>query len=236
MEGQEHNIDGKIAKVVLTKPIKDPVTKDKFWDTTVVFKRDYGTEHTQTFKDAAHLNAIKVFYPTLDSPIPTEKDFKVADFFENFDENKRAELESCIAGMMEKCDLDETERTSWKDLLASIPTHSSLVSNLAPFILPLPQSGSCYREKKSKTLPIVVTHQNFPTRSRQKVLKIHDQEMDLKLQALRKGDFVDLQVGVTNCLQYPFDFVVAQVIEDVSKKDTTNPETLINFQISAFHT
>jgi hypothetical protein len=239
MEGQEHDFEGKIGKIVFTTPVKDPVTKEKFWQTKVAFKNDDGTERTEMFKDSAQLHAIKIFYSTLDSPLPTEKDFNVAQFYEKFDADKRAELKADIDGMVQKCHLDEAERTSWINLLSSIPAQASLVENVATFALPLPQIGSCFRVNRSRDLPIdngvravdVVTHRKFTATSRQKLLKMQDQERDEKLLALKKGDFVVLQLGVTNCVQYPFSFVVAQVIEDVSSKDTTNAETLIHFQI-----
>ena len=98
MEGQEHDFEGKIGKIVFTTPVKDPVTKAKFWQTKVVFKFDDGTERTEMFKDAAQLNAIKIFYTTLDGPLPTDnlKDFNVAQFYERIDANKRAELKADI--------------------------------------------------------------------------------------------------------------------------------------------
>ena len=103
MEGQEHGFEGKIGKIVFTTPVKDPVPKEKFWQTNVVFKNDDGTERTEMFKDPAQLHAIKIFYTTLDSPLPTEKDINVAQFFEKIDADKRAELKADIDGMIQKC-------------------------------------------------------------------------------------------------------------------------------------
>jgi hypothetical protein len=79
----------------------------------------------------------------------------------------------------------------------------------------------------------VVTHANFNSRERQKtnLAQEIEHQKQTKMESLKKGDFVVLQVGVTNCAAYPFNFVIAQVIEDVSCKDTTNPDTLIQFQI-----
>ena len=34
-----------------------------------------------------------------------------------------------------------------------------------------------------------------------------------------------------NCPSYQFDFVIAQVIEDVTQLDTTDPETELKFQV-----
>jgi hypothetical protein len=79
----------------------------------------------------------------------------------------------------------------------------------------------------------VVTHTNFPERARQNTLKVQkqDNEANMKLEPLKKGDFAVIQVGVRNRAAYPFEFVVGQVIEDLSSKDTTNPDTVIQFQI-----
>jgi hypothetical protein len=51
------------------------------------------------------------------------------------------------------------------------------------------------------------------------------------LESLHTGDFVLLEVSVENCPTYHFNFVIAQVIGDVTQLDTTNPDTEINFQV-----
>jgi hypothetical protein len=120
-------------------------------------------------------------------------------------------------------------------------SEAALLHNVELFALPSPQAESCYRQPNSQNLPIdtgirsvdVVTHTNFRERDRQRTLKVkkQDNEAKIKLEPLKKGDFAVLQVGVTNCVSYPFEFVVGQVIEDLSTKDTTNPDTVIQFQI-----
>lgn len=52
-----------------------------------------------------------------------------------------------------------------------------------------------------------------------------------QFRAALKGDFVVLQVEVSNCPAYPFNFVVAQVIGEIGGVDTTNSETILEFQI-----
>jgi hypothetical protein len=241
MECQEHNFEGYgLGKIISTKPIKDPLSKEKFWDTEVLFKNEDGTEQTQFFKRPAYLDAIQLF-DTTEHSLPTETNFMLADLFSKFDDNKRKELISNIAMMTEKCQLAEEEKTSWHNLLQSIPLKPTDILDIEPFRLPDKQSICCFRQHETQKLPIdsgirqvdVVVHSKFSSRSRQKTIKAQEQDSktESKLQALKKGDFVVLQVGVTNCIAYTFNFVIAQVVEDVSGKDTTDPDTLILFQV-----
>jgi hypothetical protein len=75
----------------------------------------------------------------------------------------------------------------------------------------------------------VVTHQNFAAPARMRSLK--SAEDPNRLRAIGKGDFVVLQISVTNCASYAWNFVVGQVICDVQDLDTTDPETVMEFQI-----
>jgi hypothetical protein len=80
----------------------------------------------------------------------------------------------------------------------------------------------------------VVTHSQFTSSSRRKQIKISQQEDRCKLgelDPLKKGDFVLLQVAVSNCPTYPFQFVIAQVVGDISQIDTTHADSLIEFQV-----
>ena len=112
------------------------------------------------------------------------------------------------------------------------------IQDIYPFKLPLPQTA-LYTRHKVILLPIdngirevdVVTHNTFPESARRKILKLHEQDNQCALQSLKKGDFVVLQIDVLNCATYPFKFVIGQIIEDVSGKDTTNPDTKILFQL-----
>jgi hypothetical protein len=242
MEGQEHEFEGiGLGKVLSSKPLKDPVTKDKSWQTEVMFRKPSGEDEIQLFTFPANDHAIQIFYETPEHPLPTAADFRVAAFYVKFDAVKRAELEENIGMMVEKCQLNNDEKTNWNFVLQSIPSEAALLQNVELFALPSPQAESCYRQPKSQNLPIdtgirsvdVVTHTNFRERDRQRTLKVkkQDNEAKMKLEPLKKGDFAVLQVGVTNCVSYPFEFVVGQVIEDLSTKDTTNPDTVIQFQI-----
>jgi hypothetical protein len=169
------------------------------------------------------------------------EDFKVAEFCAKMDQQNRDELQQNITAMIQKCQLSESESHSWTSFLDSIPKQPSDVQNIEPFCLPSPQDICCYRQFQREPLPLdsgirqidVVTHAHFTSRERQKTILAQDIEnqKQSKMESLKKGHFVVLQVEVKNCAAYPFDFVIAQVIEDVSGKDTTDPDTLILFQI-----
>ena len=58
-----------------------------------------------------------------------------------------------------------------------------------------------------------------------------EQNAVAKLEPLKKGEYVILQVEVANCPMYPFNFVVAQLIGDVAGLDTSDPDTKLNFQV-----
>jgi hypothetical protein len=242
MEGQEHEFEGiGLGKVLSTKPLKDPITKEKSWQTEVLFRKQNGENEIRLFTLPANEDAIQMFYETPECPLPSSKDFRVAAFYAKFDADKRAELEENIGMMMDKCQLNDDDKANWNFVLQSIPSEAALLQDVEPFALPSTQTDCCYRQPKSQKLPIdtgirpvdVVTHTNFPERARQKTLKVQQQanEANMKLEPLKKGDFAVLQVGVTNCVAYPFEFVIGQVNEDLSSKDTTNEDTLIQFQI-----
>jgi hypothetical protein len=152
MESQQHHFEEYgLGMVVSTKPIKDPLTKEKFWETEVVFKNEDGTERKQLFKRPTYLDAIQLFY-VVENPLPTEESFGVADFYQKIDEKKREELHSNIAMMIEKCSLSDSEKSSWKDLLESIPQQVSCVKDRQAFCLPEKQIICCYRAEKTSDI------------------------------------------------------------------------------------
>jgi hypothetical protein len=241
MESEEHAFDDfGPAKVISTDPFRDPLSKEKFWNTQIVYKKEDGTEEKATIKRPANLDAIQIFYPDL-HPLPSPKHFQLAAFYEKFDDAKRAELQSNIESMMEKCELSELDRNDWRTVLPIPNQVADLKENAVPFALPAPQTVSCVRQQKVLTLPVdtgfrkvdVVTHAAFRASARKRTEKAQEQELHQNgpLESLKKGDFVVLQVGITNCKEYPFDFVIAQVIADCSNIDTKNAETPIRFQV-----
>jgi hypothetical protein len=106
-----------------------------------------------------------------------------------------------------------------------------------PFLLPTPQNGTYERHSSRQILatdtglrPVdVVTHQQFSGSMRKRALDAVDDCH--KLQPIHKGDFIVLDLIVSNCPQYEWKFVVAQVIGDVAQVDTADPESLLEFQM-----
>jgi hypothetical protein len=237
MQGSEYDFEDFGSGVVLsTVPERDPVTKEKFWLTEVKFKNPDGSDFIRTFKNPSSSDAIQIFYPNEGTPLPDLKDFGLAPFDEKFTFEARHALQECINQMMLKCDFSQEEKDDWQQFLSNIPLQLSDIQT-QPFMLPTPQLGAYNRHDSRASLQIdnglrpvdVVTHRNFSTTSRKKALNAVE---DLsKLQPLEKGNFVVLQISVTNCPAYAWNFVVAQVIGDVSNLDTTDADTMLELQI-----
>ena len=104
-------------------------------------------------------------------------------------------------------------------------------------LLPSAQTGAYSRHGLAPRLPVdkglrpidVVTHKNFTTTARTKATKAAEDPN--RLRPLDKGQFLVLQLSVDNTHSYTWNFVVAQLIEDVSDIDTTDPESMLEFQI-----
>ena len=62
-------------------------------------------------------------------------------------------------------------------------------------------------------------------------MDLQQQDTITRLEPLKKGDYVVLQVSVQNCEKYPFSFVIARVIGNLTGLDTTHPDTLLDFQV-----
>jgi hypothetical protein len=190
-----------------------------------------------TVKRPANSDAIQMFYTSPEMQLPGNEQFNLAEFSPSFDEEARLDLENQIHTMMDKCSFSDNEVQSWKLFLQAIPLKVTDVLGVEDFCLPLPQTSE-YVRHKAIPLPLdtgiravdVVTHRAFPEAARQKAVRTQQRENPC-LQCLKKGDFVVLQMTVSNCASYPFDFVIAQVIEDVSNKDTTKADTEIHFQM-----
>jgi hypothetical protein len=60
-----------------------------------------------------------------------------------------------IGVMVEKCQLNDDEKTSWNLVLQSIPSEAALLETVEPFALPSALETECfYRQPKSDMLPI----------------------------------------------------------------------------------
>jgi len=236
MEGLEYNFEGfGSGTVISTIPERDAVTKEKFWLTEVLFvKKEEQTEYKHVFKFSA--SSIQMFYPTVANPLPALENFVPARFDEKFSVDVKEALVVNIRQMMHKCSFSEEEALDWETFLSRIPNDiNDIIAE--PFLLPCPQNGS-YSRHSSKEAPQVdyglrpvdiVTHKDFCGSSR---IKVFGAQQDIqKLQPLEKGEFVVLQLSVTNCPQYQWDFVVAQVIGDVSGLDTTDADSQLQLQI-----
>jgi hypothetical protein len=228
-----------MGKVMSTTPERDVVTHEKFWRTKVCFRKEDGLEFEETFQFPANESAIQVFRN--DASLPSEEDFKVADFHADFN-SERPEIEATIYTTIRKCNFSDEERKDWEDFFDSIPSGPEQLQKVQPFLLPAPQTQTSSRHRQQPVLPVdkglrdvdVLTHRHFTGTHRNKALKLASEERSLKggvLEPLHTGDFVLLQVSVENCPTYHFNFVIAQVIGDVTQLDTTNPDTEINFQV-----
>jgi hypothetical protein len=142
-----------------------------------------------------------------ETQLPSAKDFRLASFEDDWNIQK-IDLHNTIVGVMDKYDFTSADRQQWNNYLNSFPTDISEVTDAKTFSLPAPQNGavSFARHKHSRSVQV-----NNGIR--------------------KKGDFVILQIEVSNCPAYQFNFVIAKLIADVTNVDTTKPETALEFQI-----
>jgi hypothetical protein len=239
MEGMEYAFDGfGLGKVTSTTPKRDAVSKEKFWLSNVVFKMQDKEEYTHTFTTASNTCAIQILYPSAEKPLPTADCFPLASFDAKFSLEVQETLKINIRQMMQKCNFTNEEAEDWELFLSHIPENVCDIK-ADKMSLPTPQHGLYRRHSAAvyKDLPIdpglrpvdVVTHKDFASIERKKALKaLEDATV---LQPLDKGDFVVVELSVSNCPTYKWNFVVAQIIGDVDHIDTTDPEAQVEMQI-----
>lgn len=79
----------------------------------------------------------------------------------------------------------------------------------------------------------VVTHAQFKPSARQKALRICETQVTsgTRFDRLFKGNFVVANLVPANSNWYPWQFVIAEIITDVSTLDTQQPETQFQVQV-----
>jgi hypothetical protein len=230
-----------VGKVISTAPERDFISHEKFWVTKVAFFNPDGTEFEHVFHFPANENAIQIFTKS-DSELPSEEHFKIAEFHPDF-ATERIEIENTVHRTILKCNFTPEEKNDWVKFFEAMPIHHTNIQRALPFVLPARKNDGksvlYSRHRRPTQLAVddgvrevdVMTHRQFTNTKRTKALKLAAQQSSDALEQLKAGDFVVLQVTVSNCNAYPFNFVIAQVNGDVSQLDTTNPETLVPFQI-----
>jgi hypothetical protein len=235
----ESSVHGK-GRIQATGPFKDMATKEKFWEYTICYKKDAEVIYEKV-KMAAKDFAIIMFPSTASYKLPAPQSFAVAPFCPEF-KTSLPQIQIGVRAIFETLQLQETHRSEmewWDDFLANIPNS---VENVQPFWLPDSTRGYIMDSRQphdvhSVRLAIddgvrdvdIVTHSQFPASKRRKTIAVHEAEIASanRLDVLCQGNFIVVQLEVTNASWYPWKFVIAEITEDVSGIDTTSPDAMI---------
>ena len=122
------------------KPIKDQITKEKFWIYTVQFKKEDGstfvTDIIITYPAHEHI----LVFPCVNKPLP--KNFPIAPFKGSFEETL-LEAKTSIDQVLEKLRLSDShphEVNNWENFWLDQPHNADAISDFVPFQIPPPQT------------------------------------------------------------------------------------------------
>ena len=129
----------------------------------------------------------------------------------------------------------------WSSWWKGVPVSVGEVKCDEPFKFPKPQAtlvqqqqpGADYQYAKEKGIRAVdiVTHSGLTPAQRDRALRCVDQNCIHENDELEQCNFLLVNLEPVNAEHYPHKFVLARVIEDVSNKETTDPDEEIFIQI-----
>ena len=221
------------------KPIKDQITKEKFWIYTVQFKKEDGSTFVTDITYPAHEHIL--VFPRVNKPLP--KDFPIAPFKGSFEETL-LEAKTLIDQVLKKLRLSDShphEVNNWENFWLDQPHNVDAISDFVGFQIPPHQ----HHQR-------TVTKHSLPTRARlddgcrdvQQVLHegFSRAEKDRRiammnaiipgLDPVKQGDIVVLDIDVPeNAPWYILKFLIGEITNHVSGKNTTKESTMLEIQI-----
>jgi hypothetical protein len=244
--GDNYELEGRdLGQVIKTRPFKDAVSKIKYWEYTVRSQDPNGAITNQTFVHPAKDAQIVMFPGIVELPSPDA--FPIADFATDF-QNTLDNQKEGVKTVFDKMQLYETyceEWEWWQNFWSQIPADTIQASTMhpRPFWIP-PQTRDMSRAQQPLHRMVlavddgvrdidVVTHSQFKPSARQKALRICETQVisGTRFDKLFKGNFVVANLVPENSNWYPWQFVIAEIITDVSTLDTEQPETQFQVQV-----
>lgn len=232
------SVSGK-GQVIKCHPSKDPISKTKYWNYSVVFKRDDGSLYETVVREPAN-NVITLFpYPTC---LPDS--FPIAPFRGPVDEifgDTKLAIDNIIR-KLNLLDSHPNEVQNWSDFWTNIPSEigDAELPALQPFRIPCQQTQDFPRTRPPIQGRIddgcrdiqVVTYSSFTMSHRKRAKGLQEATIpDDKLDALHQGDILVVDLQPTNSSWYTLPYVLAEIDRDVSTIDTTNASSEFSVQI-----
>jgi hypothetical protein len=229
-----------IGQVITATPLRDE-DKKKIWIYTVQFKNSDGTFSTKDIQESAD-TAITMFPASHCDELP--HDFPREPFNQKFDEHL-AEVKASISVLLESAVISPEENEEWLDFFASI---SKDVDNIQcdAHSFRIPGAQTLQATRHGHVLPVrvddgardvdIVQHSGFTAADRRKKLKVIASEVVTvgeRLEKLERGMFLVVQLKPT-WENYPHDYIIAEVQQDIAELDTTNPNEQFEVQVYCF--
>ena len=220
--------------------------KKKFWTYTVLYSNPAtGTTIEEKVTLSAKDTSILMFPKCEGGPASLPDTFPLATFRTDFSENVEEQKQSIqqIFKALNLCETHANDLKHWQEYFDSMPNNPENVTNLKPFIIPNTFLNSAIPNNtnvRKAALPIddgirdvdPVTFRDFNPSSRRRALKTAETEVwaSQRMDELAQGMFIILDFGPTS-EWYPWDFLLAEIDENISHLDTTSKTTTFQVQI-----
>jgi hypothetical protein len=225
--------------VVDAKPRRDPSTKLKYWDYSVRF----GTANTfveKVYQLPADECTIVMFPGTNSCDLP--HNFPLAPFKGSV-EDTLGEQKKGVQSIIRKLDFAEhypSEALYWETFWNQMPEdiESIPVAHLVPFNIPHQQLTPAKPAKTPLSLRLddgvrpvePVQHSNFTASTRKRKEREIEATIE-RVDPLKQGDFIVLNLVPDMSPWYTLPFVFAEIEKDISHLDTTDPDCRFEVQV-----
>jgi hypothetical protein len=234
------------GQVIGAKAEKNALTKEKYWVYTVKYKTNDVLSHNEELTLPAKECGIIMFPNIKPCELPLPSSFQLAPAHPEFQQtllDQRKGVTS-IFQVLQIEDTHQLELQWWNDFFDSIPIDVHSFQDIQAFWIPPANTHDIHSKRvhSETVLQIddgcrdveIVQHAQFTSSKRRRAIQTFECEVvgQQSLDPLSKGTFVAVQLNVENSRSwYPWEFVIAEVIDDVDDLDTTLPHVEFKVQV-----
>ena len=227
------------GRVIEVQPMKDALTKIKYWNYTVVFGST-NSSTTEIFQLPSDESTILMFPNS--NPCDLPRSFPLAPFKGSVEETL-GEQKKGVDSILRKLEFDQeypAQSKNWQNFWNAIPNdiESLPIAQLPHFSVPNQQLEPLKAPQKPFSLHIddgvravePVQHSNFKASHRKRKMRDFESSIE-RVDPLKQGEIVVVNLVPQESPWYTLPFVIAEIEKDISDLDTTDPDCQFEVQV-----